>query len=862
MTEGMWRRIIGPRGLVGFRRALFVAALLSLVTMQASLLLSHEGSAAWCGAAAAALVYLGLRWWRLYRTERGGTAWDVAEAAAIAGLGVAIGADNAIPVVLAGLAFRSQYGARAAALRAAAGYAGAFVFAAALANPRYPDFSPVSAAMQVPLLLMVAGAAAEFARGVRAIEAGVGRERLLARTVSTFLDVRERTALAALAEEAIDEACGTRIGARAVLLDAAGTVATRTRYGSGAIELPVAGTGAIFVLPWAPLGPSRMRWLATLADQVALAASVIDARAAAAEQQIQQLVERNGGVAVRVDAELTVHSATPGVRELLGRAPEELVGRPVVDVVHRGDRDRTRDALRSVVGGDETAPERVTVRLTGDARPRWAELSLADLGSWSPGQFVVQVRDVTARVALEEDARRREDHDALTGLPNRERFEIAVADHLRNGDDHIAIVLIDLDDFRRVNETLGHAAGDEVLAEAARRLAYTVSGDSLVARLAGDTFAVLQAEFDPEAVPRLLGALAAPFSAASGTLRLSATAGVARAGGELRDTKALVAAAGAALAAADTEAKGDWLLFAPEHHARRMERAMLQAELADAIGAGQLELDYQPLVDAHTGQWRSAEALVRWRHPELGRLGPQRFIELAEESELIVAVGQWVLHEACRRLAEWRVAHVVPPEFSVAVNVSGIQAARDDLVLEVQSALEHSGLPAACLTLELTETAVVDVRDLAGRLERLRRLGVRIAIDDFGTGHSSLAYLKDLPADIVKLPRPFVRDIGGPGRSAEIIHGLVGLARPLGLTVVAEGVETRSQRDGVVAAGCELIQGYLFATPMPPGEFVALAPSGTVPFGQLRTGGRDDDPELAQRLARAAQIAGSRLGLQ
>jgi EAL domain-containing protein (putative c-di-GMP-specific phosphodiesterase class I) len=254
-------------------------------------------------------------------------------------------------------------------------------------------------------------------------------------------------------------------------------------------------------------------------------------------------------------------------------------------------------------------------------------------------------------------------------------------------------------------------------------------------------------------------------------------------------------------------------------HADRLERATLQSELATAVAAGQLELHYQPVTDAATGAWVGAEALVRWQHPELGRLSPARFIPLAEESDLIVAIGEWVLQAATRQLAAWRAAHLVSETFTVAVNVSGTQLTRDDLLEHVERALAESGVPAPNLVLEVTETAVIDPGAVLPRLVRLKQTGVRLAIDDFGTGHSSLSYLKHLPADIVKLPRPFVRDAGHCPKSAAIVEGLVRLAAPLGMTVLAEGVETPEQQACVTRAGCVHIQGFLHAPPLPADAF-------------------------------------------
>jgi diguanylate cyclase (GGDEF)-like protein/PAS domain S-box-containing protein len=862
----MWRRLTGVRGLAGLRRALLAAALLSLVAMAAAILLPSGESQRWTGAALAALAVLALRWALLFATDRPSWPADAIEAVAIALLSTAIGADNAMPVLLTGLTFRSQYATRSRVLAGGMLYAAAHLIAAGLAHQRFPDYSFVAAVTSVPLLLLVPAAAAELARGLMALEAGAARERALAAAAASYLGATSLKALSGRTAETVQQTIGKRLAALEIVLEPARVDRVRKHFGAGAVELPIAGLGALFALPWEPLPASDRRWLATLTDQFALAAVAQQLRVAAATERIRSLVERTGGVALLVEPDLTIRYATPGTDELFDRQPDELRGRRLVELIHRADLERGREALGACIDGDECAPDRISLRLRGDGEARWAELSVADLrDDDTVGGIVVQMRDITARVALEEDVRRRDDHDPLTGLPNRERFERLVADELRAGNDRLAVVLVDLDQFRVVNETLGHATGDRVLAEVGRRLAYAVAGSGTVARLAGDDFAIVLPGFEGgpagrDRIERILRALDAPLDAA-GTLRLSATAGVVRVDGHHRSPKALLAAAGAALDAAHADGPGSWTLFAPKHHTERIERAMLQAELADGIAAGQLELDYQPVVDAHTGTWRSAEALVRWQHPELGRLGPDRFIALAEQSDLIVALGESVLGEACRQLARWRADGVVGPDFSVAVNVSGVQAGRDDLIDHVQNALAASGLPAAALTLEITETAMVDVEGVAPRLARLRALGVRVAIDDFGTGHSSLAYLKDLPADVVKLPRNFIRDADGSRRGTAIVRGLVGLAKPLGLRVLAEGVETRAQRDCVIAAGCELIQGYLYAAPMRPDHFACLATSAAEASAQRGVGGEHEVRDLGDGGVRGSEIAAARVVL-
>ncbi len=828
----MWRRITGVRGLPGLRRSLFAAALLSLTAAVVELLIAPMPSARWEVVAALSLVSLGARWARMFTTRRASLAGDLAEGVAITALGASLGADNVMPVIFCGLVFRSAYGSRRRALGGGAMYAAAQVFAAAIAHGRFPDYGIVAALIDVPLLLMVPTAAFELARGLIAIEAGARREHALAQAVSAFLTASDRGELDAITALATVDVLGER------------------------------------ARDDEPLSPADERWLRALADQKALAVAAHEARAerAAADvaQRIRTLIERSGGVALVVDAKLGIVSASGGTFDVLGQHPGALVGRSLLELVHSADRARALDALEAMLHEDPTAPERITVRTLTAAEPCWTELALADLlGDERAGAFVVQLHDVSSRVALEEDVRRRDGYDGLTRLPNRQTLERALADELRAGAQP-AVAVIDMEAFSTINATLGHAVGDEVLAEVGRRLAYATATRGMVARLAGDAFAILlHGMQDPSVacatVEEILKVLASPLDAGPGTVRVSPIAGLAVARSDLNSPPALLAAADIAREA--TVVPGTCSLFAVALHGERLERATLQAELAVAVGAGQLQLDYQPIADAATGAWVAAEALVRWRHPELGRIPPARFIGLAEESELIIAIGEWVLGEACGQLAAWRAAGLVSDDFAVTVNISGVHLGREELVEHVQAALAGTALPPGNLIIEITETAVVDLAGTLPRMERLKQLGVRIAIDDFGTGHSSLAYLKDLPADVVKLPRPFVRDTGTDSRSRAIVRGLAGLARELGLIVVAEGVETPEQRACVADAGCALIQGFLYSPPLPPTDFAGRLASAAQAGRERGVGLLGEPGDARELLARAAELASARATL-
>ncbi len=837
------RWVAGLSGVEGLRRGLLVAALSGLAASGSFLVLDPRMAPDLRVAGAAAVLVLVVRWLLRLRNADTNLLLDLAETLAVLTLGFAVDPDRSSGVLYAGLAYRAAFGGRRDALRAGVAYSLAHVAASALAGGRDHDYSVAGALLQVPVFFMVALLVSSLVAGVAALRSAARRERVLQHLGFVFLGARDRQALADGAAAAIDEVLGGRLEAFEIRLQTPGAEPVVASRGEAAdaralvlgVETESGSAGSVTIGHPDALAERDSRWIGAVASQLGLAVGVLDDRALrqarTANARIRALVEDTGGVALVVDRDLAISWSTPGALELFGEAPDALVGRPVLDCVHRADRARAHEALTSVVAGDQIAPDRFTVRLRGRSDPpRWVEVSVSDLlADDDVGALVIQMRDVSARVALEQDVRRRDDTDGLTHLPNRARFETLVGEALESGPAGVAVALIDIDGLRLVNEAYGYGAGDEVLVDVARRLAYAAAGTGPVARVAADEFAVLLQEVSSgraacDVVGRLLRVFERPIEAAGVAVHLRASAGVARARDQAKDAKTLIAAADAAMQDAQEAGGGCCRLFAPRMHAERLERLTLVAELAAGVDRGELELEYQPVAAARSGRWCSAEALVRWRHPELGRLMPARFIPLAEDSELIVKVGEWVLHEACHRLAGWQRDGVVPGDFAIAVNVSAVQFARPALLEMVSTALRESGLDARCLTLEITETAVADFAAARPQLEALKRIGVRLAIDDYGTGQSSLAYLKDIPADVLKVPRPFVRDIGHPGSSGgAIVEGIVGLARSLGLVALAEGVETPEQLDGVVAAGCELIQGYLYSRPLPAGEFAAQA---------------------------------------
>ncbi|GAB3063520.1 putative bifunctional diguanylate cyclase/phosphodiesterase [Micromonospora schwarzwaldensis] len=405
--------------------------------------------------------------------------------------------------------------------------------------------------------------------------------------------------------------------------------------------------------------------------------------------------------------------------------------------------------------------------------------------------------------------------DQLTGLPNRLTFIRRLRRALRTGGP-VAVVLLDLDGFKQVNDRFGHAAGDRLLTTTAERMRDAIGPDGMIARLGGDEFAVLVAGDRQVAPERLAVRLLAALEPLPGEEDLgvhpSASIGVAEYGPQHSSHTDLLRDADIAMYAAKAAGKSAYRTCTPELRESAVSRAELIADLRRAVDEGQLLMEFQPIVDLATGTVRSAEALVRWRHPRLGVLTPARFLPLAEETGLILAIDRWVIHEACRAAATWRER---APEVTVAVNIAAAHLCRPDLIATVTGAMGAAGLPPRALTLELTESALIEGSEaVLDRLAQLRDLGIRIAIDDFGTGYSSLSYLHRIPATELKIDRSFVSRLGvGDSRAYATVEMVNRLAGAFDLAVVAEGVETGAQHAAVTAIGCRQGQGWRYGRP-------------------------------------------------
>ncbi len=434
------------------------------------------------------------------------------------------------------------------------------------------------------------------------------------------------------------------------------------------------------------------------------------------------------------------------------------------------------------------------------------------------GGSVVLVEDITDRRNAEARIKQLARYDALTGLPNRTFFRDqmdATLSATQGRWESLAVLFIDLDQFKQVNDTQGHPAGDQLLCAVSDRLRAVVTASDVVARFGGDEFVVLQAaKGEAEAATlarRIVEVLAQPYEIDGQEVVIGASIGIAMAPEDGGDADQLLKNADMALYRAKSDGRSAWRFFEKDMDVKAQARRSLELDLRNAVTAGAFELHYQPLLNLQLNRFASAEALLRWRHPERGMVSPAEFIPIAEETGLIVEIGDWVLREACRECARW------PGETSVAVNLSSIQFKRGVVVSAIRGALAASGLPPHRLEVEITESVLLQ-DDQATRiaLHQLREIGVRIALDDFGTGYSSLSYLHRFPLDKVKIDRSFLQGLGKSDRTLTLLRGIARLSAELGMKVVVEGIETKEQMTLIAREGTvDEVQGFLFSRPVP-----------------------------------------------
>jgi len=545
---------------------------------------------------------------------------------------------------------------------------------------------------------------------------------------------------------------------------------------------------------------------------------------------LNELVYDDGGRPV----DYRILDVNPAFAQILGRDPKAIQGE-----------------LASAIYGQPIPPHlEIFARVTESGQPANFEANwdLLDrefhLSAFSPGagRFATVLEDITDRKHAEREMERLAYFDVLTGLPNRslfrDRLEQALALAGRNGS-QVALMFLDLDQFKEVNDTLGHATGDQLLALVAKRLSQSVRRSDTVARLGGDEFVIIlsgvNGEQDAGAMARkVLDALSAPVPVAEREIFITGSLGIALYPHDGRDAEALIRNADAAMYQAKEQ--GDTCRFyTAAMNAQALERLLLGNDLRRALERDEFFLVYQPQINVSTGMIIGMEALIRWRHPELGLLPPTQFIPLAEETGLILPIGRWVLETACNQARIWQTAGFQP--LMVSVNISGRQFREADLPRTIAEILERTGLEAGYLELEITETILMENAETTRRtLETFKEMGLQLAIDDFGTGYSSLSYLKHFPIDRLKIDRSFVSDITEHADDAAIAEAIIALAHSLHLKVIAEGVETREQLEFLRSRRCDEMQGFYFRRPETEAVFsemlgAGLMVEGVCPFG-------------------------------
>ena len=716
----------------------------------------------------------------------------------------------------------------------------ASIIAPILALLRNANLTNDAVVLNLTAIVLFALVVARIAGLVRQQERSVARERILRSVGEALVAATDRNAIHDAALEAaraltahgsVARLCAADDHAELAAAAGAGPVELTAAARSG-LDLPAACThGDVLALSTrgetlgllivATAGPHRRtvhRTLEALAAQVSLAlesnALTVEVHRRTSEARFASLVQHSSDLITVIDADAGIVYQSPSIEHVLGHRPDDVIGRAFGELVVPADLDRVERLLAD--GADAQSIECRLQHQDGGTR-QFEILATNLIDDEHVRGIVLNGRDVTERNAFEEQLTHQAFHDPVTGLANRalfvERVRHAVA-RARREEHGLAVIFMDLDDFKTVNDSLGHAAGDQVLVGVAQRLAASVRPSDTAARFGGDEFAVLLEDIGSpqeaaDTAERILGSLTEPLSVDGKEVVVATSLGISvAAGAPTADADELIRNADAAMYIAK-RGGGGYRLFEPEMHKGVLERLELRADLQRAIASDQLELHFQPVVRLEDAGVVGLEALVRWRRPGRGLVAPDQFIPLAEEMGLIVPLGAWVLLEACRQAVAFRGDGGV---LYMSVNISMKQLQLGDIVADVRDALQESGLDPGSLVLEITETAMMSDTDLAvRRLEELKALGVRLALDDFGTGYSSLSYLSRLPVGVLKMDRSFLRD----GATLDgLATAVVALGKTLNLQVVAEGIELKEQWHALRDLGCTFGQGFYFARPM------------------------------------------------
>ncbi len=709
----------------------------------------------------------------------------------------------------------------------------------------------------VGLLLLVSGRLATL---VVAFERSVNREHVLQAGAAALVSARTRQDIGTIAADTALELAG---GARQAFVELEMaqrpeiTAENAVVIGSGDVAAAVRGevrklgglgrigTARTFLVPVVvrstmhgllrvtglrPLAWHLHQGLDTLASQVSLALEAVERERDLVErrsdERFRTLVQNSKDLIAVVEPDMMIRYVTPSVEAMLGYSPEDLIGTSLAELLHADESasivQRFRDEARQV--GSVGCEFRMR---HADHTWRAVEGVMSDLlDDPSVLGLVLTAHDVTDRRQLEERLMHQAFHDALTGLPNRallaDRLAHSIERAKRTGAE-VAVLFLDVDDFKTINDSLGHGAGDELLVELATRLQGCLRAADTAARLGGDEFALLLEDATgvdgaTRVADRVLEAISRPMMLGSSEVMPRASVGIvfAQPG---QTAGELLRNADVAMYQAKQAGGHRFELFQPEMHEAALTRLELKADLERAFNTDELDLHYQPLVRLTDGATTGFEALLRWQHPVRGYVPPSEFVPLAEETGLINDIGRWVIQRACQQTRAWQLAIPGYGHLSANVNLSARQILQPYFREDVAAALTRSGLSPADLVLEITEgTLMEDVEGVSLRLAELRAMGVRIAIDDFGTGFSSLGYLQRFPVDELKIAREFVDEVVRDPKRARLVEAIIALARSLDLETVAEGIEEPAQRDRLLGLGCEIGQGYLFSRPIAASE--------------------------------------------
>jgi diguanylate cyclase (GGDEF)-like protein/PAS domain S-box-containing protein len=541
------------------------------------------------------------------------------------------------------------------------------------------------------------------------------------------------------------------------------------------------------------------------------------------EQRFRSLVQNSSDVVTVVEPDTRIRYQSPAVERILGYDADELAGTLLNELVHPRDRETILAFIDEASSGGGVG-EPVEFRLRHrDGSWVHVESLASNIASDSVGGLVLTTRDVSERKAFEERLTHQAFHDSLTGLANRGLFGDRLSHALvrrRDNPAAVAVLFLDLDDFKTINDSLGHAPGDTVLREVAKRIQQCLRASDTAARFGGDEFAVLLEdvagiEEAREVAERILDMFHQPITIEGMELFVQASIGIALGASGLPHASDLLRNADVAMYLAKSRGKANIQIYQREWDTSSHQRLELKAQLQHALERGELVLRYQPILDLRSGRVAGVEALLRWMHPTRGLTPPREFISLAEETGLILPIGRWVLEEACQQARSWHVLYPSHAPLMVGVNLAPKQLEDRCLTDDVAAALTASGLEPSCLVLEITEGVVLrETGDLLAHLTSLKKLGVRLAIDDFGTGYSSLSHLRRLPVDILKIDKCFIDNVSGTAQDSALASAIIKLGQILELQTIAEGIEQEDQARTLRGLECDLGQGYLFGEPL------------------------------------------------